>query len=72
MEIVAREVIDELMDLISCAEDRNKIALIDLLRLLMLHEPNAAHILNKHWGSIEDNIFGYITCFDMKDPESKV
>jgi hypothetical protein len=37
------------MALVEIAEDKSKIALIDLLRLLMMHEPNAAHILNKHW-----------------------
>jgi hypothetical protein len=44
-----REAIDELLQLIDVAEDKNKIALIDLIRLLMLYEHSAAHILNKHW-----------------------
>lgn len=44
-----REAIDELMDLVEIAEDKNKIALIDLIRLLMMYEHTAAHILNKHW-----------------------
>jgi hypothetical protein len=44
-----REAIDEFMSLVDVAEDKNKIALIDLVRLLMTHEHSAVHILNKHW-----------------------
>lgn len=33
---MSREAIDELMQLIDVAEDKSKIALIDLIRLLML------------------------------------
>jgi hypothetical protein len=33
-----REAIDEFMGMIDVAEDKNKIALIDLLRLLMINE----------------------------------
>lgn len=62
-----REAIDELMELVAIAEDKNKIALIDLVRLLMMYEHSAAHILNKHWQIIEISIFGYMQCFDLKD-----
>ncbi len=37
LEYVPREALDELLDLIEIAEDKSKIALIDLLRLLMIH-----------------------------------
>jgi hypothetical protein len=67
-----KEAIDELVSMIEIAEDKFKIALIDLLRLLMMHEFNAAHILNSHWSTIEVTIFGYLECMDIKDPESKV
>ena len=67
-----REAIDELMQMVEVAEDRNKIALIDLARLAMMYEHSAAHILNKHWSSIEVSIFGYMQCMDMKDQEAKV
>lgn len=33
-----REVIDELMELLEVAEDKNKIALMDLIRLVVLTE----------------------------------
>jgi hypothetical protein len=49
LEHAPREAIDELIQLVEIAEDKSKIALVDLLRLLMIHEVNAAHILNKHW-----------------------
>lgn len=67
-----REAIDELVSIIEIAEDKFKIALIDLLRLLMMHEHTAAHILNKHWSTFEVAIFGYLECMDIKDPEAKV
>ena len=60
LEMMPREAIDELMELVQIAEDKNKIALIDLVRLLMMHEYNAAHILNKHWQAFEISIFGYM------------
>jgi hypothetical protein len=60
LEYAPREALDELLDLVEIAEDKSKIALVDLLRLLMIHEPNAAHILNKHWDRFEVSIFGYL------------
>ena len=53
--------------MVEIAEDKFKIALIDLLRLLMMHEHTAAHILNRHWNTIEVTIFGYLECMDIKD-----
>ena len=72
IENMPKEATDELMQLIDVAEDKNKIALIDLIRLLMLQEHSAAHILNKHWQGFEVSIFGYMECMDLKDQEAKV
>lgn len=72
LENMPREAIDELVSMIEIAEDKFKIALIDLLRLLMQYEHTAAHILNKHWSSLEVTIFGYLECMDIKDAEAKV
>lgn len=72
LEKMPAEAIDELMQLIEIAEDKSKIALIDLVRLLIVHEGNAAYILNKHWQTIDVAIFGYLQCMDVKDPEAKV
>jgi len=67
-----REAVDELISMVEIAEDKFKIALIDLLRLLMMHEHTAAHILNKHWNSLEVTIFGYLECMDIRDADAKV
>lgn len=72
LESMPREAIDELFSMVEVAEDKSKIALIDLVRLIMMHEHSAAHILNKHWGSIEVSIFGYMQCMDLKDDSNKV
>lgn len=72
LEKVPSEALDQLMGLVEIAEDKSKIALIDLTRLLLCHEPNAAYLLNKHWSIFEVAIFGYIQCMDIKDPEAKV
>ena len=49
LESMPRDAIDELFAMVEVAEDKNKIALIDLVRLIMMHEHSAAHVLNKHW-----------------------
>jgi replicative DNA helicase len=72
LESMPREAIDELIQLIEVAEDKNKIALIDLVRLVLMSEHSAAHILNKHWSAIELNVFGYLQCMDLKDADNKV
>jgi predicted nucleic acid-binding protein len=69
---MSKEAIDELMEVIEIAEDKNKIALIDLVRLLLMHEHSSAHIVNRHWSKIEISIFEYIKCLDLKDTENKV
>lgn len=58
--------------MVAAAEERTKIALIDLARLLMLHEPSAAHILYKHWETFDLSIFQYLLCVDIKDASNKV
>ena len=60
LENVPREALDELLDLIEIAEDKSKIALVDLLRLLIVHEVNSAHLLHKHWEKLEVSICGYL------------
>lgn len=49
LENMPREAIDELFSMVEVAEDKNKIALIDLVRLILMYEHSAAHVLNKHW-----------------------
>lgn len=61
----------ELMGMVEVAEDRSKIALIDLVRLLFQYEAPTGHIIYKHWESL-DTIFQYIKCLDIKNPDEKV
>jgi hypothetical protein len=58
--------------MVAVAEERSKIALIDLMRLLFQYEASAAHILYKHWEIFDISIFQYLMCMDIKDPENKV
>jgi hypothetical protein len=58
--------------MVGAAEERTKIALIDLTRLLMLNEPSAAHILYKYWETFDISIFQYLLCIDIKDANNKV
>lgn len=67
-----REAIDELMQMVEIAEDKSKIALIDLVRLLMQYEHTAAHILNKHWEKINLCIIQYLQCVDIQSEEDKI
>lgn len=64
--------IDQLVALAEIAEDRSKIALIDLLRLIVLEEGQAKYLLTKHWELIDVCIIGYVLCQDLKDKEAKV
>ena len=58
------------MELIAVAEDKSKIALTDLLRLVMMHDHSAAHALHRHWDKLEVSIMGYLQCFDLKAEDS--
>ena len=72
MDNMPQNAIDELVEMISAAEERSKIALIDLMRLLFQYEASAAHILYKHWDTFDISIFQYLLCLDIKDPANKV
>ena len=60
LEAIPKPAIDELVELAKIAEDRSKIALVDLLRLLVLNDTQAEYILTKHWELIQVFIFGYL------------
>lgn len=72
LENMPQAAIDELVEMVSAAEERSKIALIDLMRLLFQYEASAAHILYKHWETFDISIFQYLLCLDIKDPNNKV
>ena len=52
LEAIPKQAIDELVELARIAEDRNKIALADLLRLLVLKDVQAEYLLSQHWDLI--------------------
>jgi len=57
---ISNDAIDELVELAEIAEDRSKIALIDLFRLLVLNGKQAEYILTKHWELVEICVIGYL------------
>ena len=58
--------------MLEVAEDKAKIGLMDLIRLLLPHEAPAAHIYYKHWETFDLTIFQYLLCIDIKDANNKV
>jgi hypothetical protein len=66
--------LDQLVQLAEIAEEKSKIALIDLLRLIVLEDSQAEYLLSKHWELVDVCIIGYVECQDLKDtsPDSKV
>ena len=72
LQNIPQEALDELVELVGAAEERSKIALIDLMRLLFQYEASAAHILYKHWETFDLTIFQYLLCMDIKDASNKV
>jgi hypothetical protein len=58
--------------MLEVAEDRSKLALVDLIRLLLLSDTPAVHILNGHWETFDVSLFQYLQCLDIKDPADKV
>lgn len=59
-ENIPNEAIDELVELAEIAEDRSKIALIDLFRLLVLTGNQSEYIFTKHWELVEICVIGYL------------
>lgn len=55
------------------AEDKSKIALVDLLRLVVLDEDQAEYVFSKHWHNlVEVAIIGYIEKTDLTDSNARV
>ena len=61
IEAIPKEAMDELRELAEVAEDKNKIALVDLFRLLILMDAQADYILQAHWELIEVCVIGYLS-----------
>lgn len=72
IEAIPTQAIDELVELAEVAEDKNKIALIDLFRLLVLKDSQAEYIVSRHWELIEVCVIGYLSAMDLSDESAKV
>lgn len=57
---MTNSVVDELCEVIAVANDKSKIAIMDLMRLVVLNEMQAGYILAKHWEFINTNIIAYL------------
>ena len=53
LEAIPKKAIDELSALALVAEDKNKIAVCDLFRLLVLQGDQAEYIIGQHWTLVE-------------------
>lgn len=72
LEDIPKEAVKELIEMVEVAEERSKIALIDLIRLLFQFEVPTGHVIYNHWDTFDINIFQYLRCLDLKDENNKV
>lgn len=72
LEAIPNAAIDELVNIVEVAEEKSKIALVDLLRLLLVQDDTTYHILKHHWETFDVSIIQYLQCMDIKDPDLKV
>ena len=61
LEAIPDAAIDELSELAKVAQDKNKIAVCDLFRLLVLKDVQAVRLLTNHWAMIQTPIFEYLS-----------
>ena len=53
------------------AEDKSKIAISDLFRLLVLKDTQAEYILTQHWSFIKACIIDFLQQQNLSDAEAK-
>ena len=68
---IPRQAIDELCKLAKVAEDKSKIAISDLFRLLILKDTQAEYILTQHWAFIKECIIDLLSQQNLSDTEAK-
>lgn len=56
--------------MIASAEDKFKMALVDLLRLLITNEMTAAIVLNEDWDTLDAGIIEYLKFDENKDNQN--
>lgn len=72
VENISNQAIDELAQLAEVAEDKSKIALIDLFRLLILKDEQAGYVMTRHWELIEICVIGYLSAQNLQDTEARI
>ena len=55
------------MTVFEVAEEKQKIALADLIRLALIKEKQAQHLLFNHWDKLELNAVAYFQCFSQNE-----
>ena len=60
LEAMPKQAIDELCALAAVAEDKNKIAVCDLFRLLVLKDNQCEYIITQHWSFIQATIIEFL------------
>lgn len=65
--------VNELIDVFQAqtTEDKHRMALVDLLRLLVLKDNTANYILGKHWGFIKTSIMDHLMKQDLTNAMDK-
>lgn len=71
-KVISKPAMDELVQLAEIAEDKNKIAVFDCMRLLILNPDCAEYIVGHHWELIELLVIGYMASQDLKNKEDKI
>ena len=71
LESIPSAAIDEISELTSVAEDKNKIAVCDLIRLLVLKDSQCEYLVTRHWRLITVSIMEHLQTQNLADPEAK-
>ena len=54
------------------AEGKDKIAMFDLFRLLILKDSQAQYILTNHYDLVSVSIIGYLSSYNLEDAEARL
>lgn len=65
-------VVAELVEVISVANEKGKIATMDLMRLVVLNEMQAGCVLAKHWDLISTHVIAYLASHNIKDKNNRM
>lgn len=72
LQSIPEAAIDELVELTEVAEEKSKIALVDLLRLLVLNDNQAKYVATKHWELVDACMIQYLQMQDLSDASARI